>query len=100
MCKNRHVPKNPRPQKSSLLQSLFHKFGQGNNKKYVSACEHFEAVYTKEKYLVDENFSAMNMGTYNYYGPTQMQKHNKIDVAPWEKWGNTPKGWIWSDWID
>ena len=70
-------------------------------KKIIKVDKKCTSPYTpKEKYLVDENFSAMNMGTYNYYGPTQMQKHNKIDVAPWEKWENTPKGWIWSDWID
>jgi len=71
-------------------QSVFHKFGQVNNRKYVSACEHFEIVYTKENYLVNESFSAINMGTYNYYGTTQAQMHTDMDVIPWKNWGNTP----------
>ncbi len=37
---------------------------------------------------------------YNYYGPAQAQKHTDIDVSPWGKWGNTPKGWVWSDWFN
>lgn len=90
------LPENLKWKKLTSTQSLFHKFGQGNNRKYVSACEHFEAVYTKENYLVDEKFSAMNMGTYNYYGPSQTELHAKVDVETWGKWGNTEKGWIWS----
>ena len=49
---------------------------------------------------VDENFSAMNMGTYNYYGPTQAEQHTLIDVLPYGALGNTPKCWIWSGLFD
>lgn len=69
-------------------QSAFHKFGQVNNKKYVSACEHFEVVYTKENFLVDEGFNSTYMGTYNYYGPSQADKHKKYDVDPYFDYGN------------
>ena len=96
---NEKLPDNLKWKELPFEQSAFHKFGQINNRKYVSACGHFEIVYTKENYLVDENFSAINMGTYNYYGPSQAQKHFDADVVPWTKWGNTPKGWIWSDLI-
>lgn len=94
---NGRLPDNLKWKELPLTQSAFHKFGQANNRKYVSSCEHFEAVYTKENYLVDENFSALNMGTYNYYGSSQYDLHKKIDVAPYGKWGNTKKGWIWSE---
>ena len=77
----------------------FHRIERFDNRKYVSACEHFELVYTSENELVDERFSPMDMGTYNYYGLTQADKHTKVDVVPWIKWGNTPKGWIWSSWV-
>ena len=83
-----------------ITKSAFHKIGQINNRKYVSACEHFEIVFTKENYLVDEGFSALNMGTYNYYGPSQEELHTNVDVLPYGKWGNTPKGWVWSGMID
>jgi len=63
--------------------------GQANNRKYVSACQHFELVYTKENYLVDANFSNVNMGMYNYYGPDQAELHYQYDVLPYEKWRNT-----------
>ncbi len=94
---NKCLPDNLKWKKLEPEQSVFHKIGQINNRKYVSACEHFEVVYTKENYLVNENFSAMNMGTYNYYGPSQYELHKNIDVAPYGKWGNTANGWIWSE---
>ena len=93
---NARLPDNLKWKKLEPEQSVFHKIGQINNRKYVSACEHFEAVYTKENYLVNENFSDLNMGTYNYYGPSQYDLHKNIDVAPYGKWGNTSKGWAWS----
>ena len=69
-------------------QSAFHKIGQVNNRKYVSADGHFEMVFTKENYLVNEKFSPTNMGTYNYYGPSNASLHAKYDVYTWGKWGN------------
>ena len=69
--------------------------GQFSNRKYVSACGHFEIVYTEENYLVDERFFSLNMGTYNYYGPDKALLHEKFDVEPWIKWGNTLNGtWL------
>jgi len=43
----------------------------------------------KENYLVDKDFSATNMGTYNYFGPAQPSNHTYFDVLPWALWGNT-----------
>ena len=93
---NKRLPDHLKWEELSLGQSAFHKFEDINNRKYVSACGHFEAVYTKDNELVDERYSQIDMGTYNYYGPSQYDLHKDIDVAPYGKWGNTPKGWIWS----
>lgn len=97
---NKRLPDNLKWKKLSPGESLLHKFGQAQNRKYVSACEHFEIVFTKENHLVDEHFSAMNMGTYNYFGPSNKKMHWDIDMLPYFAWGNTLDGWIWSDWID
>lgn len=51
---------------------------------------------TKKNDLVNEGFSEMNMGTYNYYELSQRDLHKIVDVYPYLKWGNTPKGWIWT----
>ena len=47
--------------------------------------------------MVNEAYSEMNMGTYNYYGPSQADLHATCDVAKWLQWGNTKSGWIWTD---
>ena len=86
---NKNLPEHLKWKELPFEQSVFHKFGQINNRKYVSACEHFEVVYTKENYLVDKDFSATNMGTYNYFGPAQPSNHTYFDVLPWALWGNT-----------
>jgi hypothetical protein len=87
---NSKLPKAYQWNELNPFQSLFHKFDAIDNKKFVSADEHFEAVYTEEHYLVDAQSSSVNMGTYNYYGPTDAGKHARIDVHPWIQWGNTP----------
>ncbi len=98
---NERLPNNLKwKELKEITKSGFHKVGQPKNRKYVSACEHFEVVYTKENYLVNEKFSAINMGTYNYYGPSQSEQHTLIDVLPYGALGNTPKGWIWSGLFD
>ena len=77
-----------------LHQSVFHKFGQINNRKYVSKCGHFEAVYTKDNDLVTENYYDINMGTYNYYGPSQPYEHTPYDILPWIRYvGNIDRGY-------
>ena len=48
---NERLPENLKWKELPFEQSALHKFGQINNRKYVSACEHFEIVYTKENYL-------------------------------------------------
>ena len=88
---NNRLPDNLKWKQLPWYESAFHKIGQVNNRKYVSSCEHFEVVYTKNNDLVDEKFSRINMGTYNYYGPSQPEKHKKYDVDTWVKWGNTEK---------
>lgn len=35
---------------------------------------------TKENYLVDAEFNITYMGTYNYYGPSQPDKHKKYNM--------------------
>ena len=90
---NERLPEDLKWRELPWYQSIFHKFSldtawQGNNRKYVSACEHFEVVYTKENYLVDEEFNSTYMGTYNYYGPTQAEEHKKYDVDPYFEYGN------------
>ncbi len=90
---NERLPDNLKWRELPLLQSVFHKFSlgtawQGNNRKYVSACEHFELVYTKENHLVDSIFSSEYMRTYNYYGPSQADKHKKHDVDTYFLYGN------------
>ena len=75
-----------------FYKSIFHKFSfneswQGNNRKYVSKCEHFEIVFTKENYLVDADFNSTYMGTYNYFGPSY-DEHFPTDVDPYYLWGN------------
>ena len=34
--------------------------------------------FTKDNQLVDAEFSSVNMGTYNYYGPSQPDEHKKV----------------------
>jgi RHS repeat-associated protein len=92
---NKNLPTNLQWKELPWYESLYHKFSlkatwQGNNRKYVSACEHFEAVYTKENFLVDAAFSKTYMGTYNYYGPRQAALHVRFDVDPYRELGNTP----------
>jgi len=70
-------------------QSKFHQFNAEDNRKYVSPCGHFEAVYTIDNILVDETYSPLNMGTYNYYGPNTPVLHTIFDIIPWINFGNT-----------
>ncbi len=69
-------------------ESLFHmNDGEVYNIKFVSLDEHFEAVYnTQTMLLVD---SPSNMGTYNFFGPSDSTNHKTYDVDPFFQYGNT-----------
>ena len=45
---NTRLPQNLKWRELEWNQSLLHKFGAWENRKCVSACEHFEVVYTSE----------------------------------------------------
>lgn len=60
------------------------------NLKFVSkGDQRFEAVYNKTRNLLTEGNDEVNMGTYNYAGPSDVSGHVKYDVEPYYKWGNT-----------
>lgn len=79
----------------STIGTAYHRYDydgvQGAlNVKFVSADGRFEAVYNTGtgKMVTDP----ANMGTYNYAPASSVVgffKHNKCDVEPFEKWGNT-----------
>ncbi|OPZ88488.1 MAG: hypothetical protein BWY74_03121 [Firmicutes bacterium ADurb.Bin419] len=85
----------PREKRWKLLppeQAAFHMNGEYGefNLKFVSYDEHFEAVYNKNGVLLTEENDAINMGTYNYFGPNNNAgNHIKLDVKPYYEWGNT-----------
>jgi|GEM_PF-2208623 len=47
-----------------------------------------EAVYDIDGHLVTDD---INMGTYNFVGPSNAKGHYEYDVAPFYEWGNTEK---------
>ncbi|GAE88814.1 hypothetical protein JCM21531_2289 [Acetivibrio straminisolvens JCM 21531] len=78
----------------STIGTAYHRYDYGDidgalNVKFVSADGRFEAVYNTGtgKIVTDP----ANMGTYNYVpgSITGFFKHDKYDVKPFEKWGNT-----------
>ena len=64
------------------------------NRKYVSACGHFELIYNDDNVLLTEDNNPDDMGTYNYANPADWWEHTVKDVKPygaiWIKWGNIP----------
>ena len=61
------------------------KFGSSKNTGYI-----YEAVYNKDRVLLTEDNSAINMGTYNYCSDqADSSLHQKLDVKPYKKYGNT-----------
>ena len=49
----------------------------------------YEAVYNKEGLLLTEENDPVNMGTYNYCGPTKnILLHGLLDVLTYNRWGN------------
>jgi hypothetical protein len=59
------------------------------NLKFVSSDGYFEAVYDVNGKLLTEENDPINMGTYNYIGPDDVKGHERLDVDPYYKWGNT-----------
>ena len=49
----------------------------------------YEAVYNKNGNLLTEQNDPINMGTYNYCGPSiNWVTHYLLDMAKYNKWGN------------
>lgn len=77
----------------AAANSIYHMNGQDGvyNLKFISNCGKYEAVYNKYGDLLTEYNDPINMGTFNYakYIPHPL-KHLKLDVSPYETYGNTP----------
>jgi RHS repeat-associated protein len=71
----------------SWLTSTFHKQGWKGweNTKFISRDGHREAVYDGKGDLIT---SGPNIGTYNYFDPTNASAHYTYDVEPYLRWGN------------
>jgi len=69
--------------------SAYHMSGAGGeyNVKFVSPDGMFEAVYDSRTGRRVE--SAKNMGTYNFFGPSNSASHYDYDVVPYYEHGNT-----------
>lgn len=69
------------------------------NKKMVSACGHFEIVYSANKDIQNQYNNSDDMGTYNFFSPKDNKdKHAEYDVKPYNSkviggfgYGNIPK---------
>lgn len=73
--------------------SIYHMQGKDGiyNLKFISADGFCEAVYNKDGILLSEKNDPVNMGTFNYAaGIKVINAHQKYDIAPYLKWGNTP----------
>lgn len=73
--------------------SLYHIYGEDGlfNTKFISneGEGKYEGVYNKEGLLLAEENDPVNMGTYNYCGPTfNSALHGILDVIPYYVWGN------------
>lgn len=76
----------------SVRDSLYHLQGKNGiyNLKFISADGFCEAVYNKNGVLLTEKNDPVNMGTFNYAaGITGLNAHNKFDIDPYLKWGNS-----------
>jgi hypothetical protein len=88
-------------EKLPFQQSVFHTIGTKNNgdyvyEKYVSTPDgKTEYVFaTKEengKKVAYKVENLINAGTYNYYGPSEGNKHFIYDVIPWLLYGTAPE---------
>ena len=98
-----------KPEKRASYHQKIKIFGR-KNVKYVSACGHFEAVYSGLSHPTGEDGNRLlwtkhnnpyDMGTYNYTGPSNAGGHTIQDVIPYGalallghsflKWGNVPE---------
>lgn len=73
-------------------KAAFHMNGDDGifNLKFVSNGDQLhEAVYDKDEKLLTETNDPLNMGTYNYVGPDDVDGHIDYDIEPYYKWGNT-----------
>ena len=73
--------------------SLYHIYGEDGlfNTKFISneGEGKYEGVYNKEGLLLAEENDSVNMGTYNYCGPTaDLFLHGLLDLGPYYAWGN------------
>lgn len=92
LLSNTKLPANRRWKLLSPPNSLYHLQGKDGiyNLKFVSGDGFCEAVYNKLGVLLTEKNDPVNMGTFNYSaGIHQVNAHEKYDVSPYLKWGNT-----------
>ncbi len=90
---NQRMPPERRWKLVPLKGSLFHLQGPDGiyNLKFVSPDKFCEAVYNRQGILLTEKNDPINMGTFNYAaGMQQKNAHEKYDVTPYLKWGNSP----------
>ncbi len=67
-----------------------HKVENKPNKKYVSACGHFEIVYNAYNEIQNIYNNPDDMGTYNYYSPSDWTLHTIYDIVPYSLYNNVP----------
>ena len=90
---NSTLPINKRWVLLGIINSSYHLQGTDGeyNLKFVSANGFCEAVYNKKGILLNEKNDPVDMGTFNYAaGIKEINAHEKYDIAPYLKWGNTP----------
>ena len=90
---NDRLPASRRWKLLSPSGSLYHMQGRDGifNLKFVSGDGFCEAVYNKSGALLTERNDPVNMGTFNYAaGIPRADAHEKYDVSPYLKWGNSP----------
>ena len=68
---------------------VFDMSGEGGeyNVKFTSPDGMYEAVYDSR--TGNRVTSAINMGTYNFFGPSNPSRHNDYDINPYYIYGNT-----------
>ena len=77
----------------SIGDSLYHMYGEDGlfNTKFLSneGEGKYEGVYDRGGLLLTEENDPVNMGTYNYCGPTKNKTmHGLLDVVPYNLFGN------------
>jgi hypothetical protein len=80
---NRRLPEEYRWEKMSAIESSMHQntATEGKpNKKYVSFDGYFEAVYSYDGILLNEETAPIDMGTYNYNPSTAWKRKHKDEL--------------------